>query len=183
MAQLAVMAVMFIGSAYKGAQQKKLKDQEAIAFTEARDRRMAAATREAAEEERNAEFMYSRALAVAGWQGGTQADAGINAMLADLAAEGEYRVLSTMWAGQNEAEGLSFRAEAARREGEAAYEAGIINGITSAVSGYFGMGGGNPLGNFSTSRQMELGLNAAARSTSASVIPRPSGFESSRWSY
>jgi len=132
---------MFVASAYKGAQQKKLKDQEAIAYTEAADRRMAAATAEMAEERRKKEFMYSRALAVAGAQSGRTSDPGITTLLADLNAEGEYRILSKLWTGQTEAEGLRFRAEAARREGKAAYQAGIINGITSAVSSYASMGG------------------------------------------
>ncbi len=182
MAQLAVAAVMFVASAYKGAQQKKLKDKEATAYVEAADRRMAAATHEADEERRNKEFMYSRALAVAGAQTGDTRDVGIVTLLADLNAEGEYRVMSKIWAGQNEAEGLQFRAEAARREGEAAYTAGIINGITSAVSSYYGMGGSAGL---SQSEQMKRGLEAskAAGGVSIPSVSRPSGFESSRWGY
>lgn len=140
--QLAVAAVMFVASAYKGKQQQKLKIQEETAYREAADRRMAAATAEASEERRKKEFMYSRALAVAGAQSGRTSDPGITTLLADLNAEGDYRVLSTIWAGQNEAEGLRFRAEAARREGDAAWTAGLVNGVTSAVSAYVGMGGG-----------------------------------------
>lgn len=174
MAQLAVAAVMFLGSAYKGAQAKKLKDQEALAYEAARDRRMAAATREVAEERRKKEFMYSRALAVAGSQGASQADPGIHALLSDLNAEGEYRMLSVMWAGTNEAEGLRYRAEAARREGEAAYDAGIVTGITSAVSSYYGMGGfsGKP-----------APTGGGGGGSSGTTIPRPSGFEASRWGF
>ncbi len=60
--------------------------------------------------------------------------------------EGEYRVMSVLWNGLNEAEGLQFRAEAAEREGKAAQTAGIIDGVTSAVSAYVGMGGkGSPV--------------------------------------
>jgi len=164
---------MFVGSAYKGAQAKKLKDKEALAYDEARDRRAAAATREGAEEKRKKEFMYSRALAVAGAQGASQADPGVNALLADLNAEGEYRMLSVLWSGMTEAEGLGFRADAARREGEAAYSAGIINGITSAVSSYYGMGGFNA----------KPAPGTSAASGGGASIPRPSGFEESRWGF
>jgi len=156
--QLAVAAVMFVGSAYKGAQKKKLKEKEAQAYIEARDRRMAAATREAAEARREKEFMYSRALASSGKQSGKTSEPGIATLLADLNAEGEYHVMSRIWAGQNEAEGLAFRAEAARREGEAAYMSGLINGVTSAVSSYYGMGGSQGL---TTQDQMSRGLDAA----------------------
>ncbi len=177
MAKLAVMAVMAIGQLYKGAQQKKLKDREADAYRVAADRRMAAATRELAAEKREKEFMYSRALAVAGAQTGRTSDPGITTLLADLNAEGEYRMLSVLWAGQNEAEGLIFRAEAARREGRAAKDASYINAITSAVSGYYGMGGGSPFGGFGQSEQMKRGLLAAK--TSKLKIPQynlPEGY-------
>ena len=113
---------------------------------------MAITSREMAEEIRNKKLMHSRAIVVAGASGaGTD---GITKLLGDLNTEGEYRVMSTLWNGMNEAEGLEFRAKAAEREGKAAQTAGIINGITSAVSAYTGMkpspaapgGGGTKLG-------------------------------------
>lgn len=161
MAQLAVMAVMAGAEIYKGKQKKKLKEQEAVGYREAAKRRLGVAHREMADERRTKEFMYSRALAVMGAQGATQADPGINALLADLNAEGEYRVLSRLWAGQNEAEGLQFRAEAAIREGRAAEKASYASAVTTAVSSYYGMGGGNPFGKFSQKGQMEAGTAAA----------------------
>lgn len=141
MAQLAVMAFMAVGELYKGKQQEKLKEQERQAYLDAADRRQAAMTHEAAEEGRKRDFMLSRALAVAGAQSGDTTDAGVQTLLSDLNAEGDYRVLSTIWLGQTEAEGLRFRAEAARREGKAAKKASYINAVTSAVSGYTSMGG------------------------------------------
>lgn len=127
-----------IAGAYKGMQAKKLKDQEAKGIREAAGRTMAITSREMAEEIRNKELMHSRAIAVAGVSGaGT---AGLTKLLGDLNTEGEYRVMSVLWNGLNEAEGLEFRAEAAEREGKAAQQAGWIDGITSAVSAYVGMG-------------------------------------------
>ena len=162
MAQIAVMAVMAGAELYKGAQQKKLKEQEAAGYRDAARRRLGVAHREMADERRTKQFMYSRALAVMGAQGDTQASPGINALLADLNAEGEYRVLSRLWAGQNEAEGLQFRAEAAIREGRAAQKASYVNAVTSAVSAYYGMGGkSGDAAKFSTSGQMAAGTKAA----------------------
>ena len=134
---------MLVAGAYKGYQAKKLKDQEAQGFRDAAGRQMAITSREMAEEIRNKELMHSRAIVVAGMSGaGTD---GLTKLLGDLNTEGEYRVMSVLWNGQNEAEGLQFRAEAAEREGDAAQTAGIIDGITSAVSAYVGMGGkGSP---------------------------------------
>jgi hypothetical protein len=173
MAQLAVAVVMGAAQIYKGAQQKKLKEQEAVGYRDAARRRLGVAHREMAEERRNKEFMYSRALAVMGAQGATQADPGINALLADLNAEGEYRVLSRLWAGQNEAEGLQFRADAAIREGRAAVKASYVNAVTSAVSAYYGMGGKDTdtLGRFSQKSQMERGLTAAANDPRLAAVP------------
>ena len=140
MAQIAVAAVMLIAGAYKGYEAKKLKEEEAQGYRDAAGRQMAITSREMQEEARNKELMHSRAIAVAGLSGaGTD---GLTKMLGDLNAEGEYRVMSVLWNGQNEAEGLQYRAEAAEREGKAAQTAGIIDGITSAVSAYVGMGGG-----------------------------------------
>jgi len=130
---------MLVAGAYKGYQAKKLKEQEAQGYRDAAGRQMAITSREMAEEIRNKELMHSRAIAVAGASGaGTD---GLTKLLGDLNTEGEYRVMSVLWNGQNEAEGLQFRAEAAEREGKAAQTAGIIDGVTSAVSAYVGMGG------------------------------------------
>lgn len=169
MAQLAVMAVMAVGQLYKGKQQQKLKEREAQAYLDAADRRQAAMTQEVAEDQRAKELMYSRALLIAGAQTGNTSDAGIQTLLADLNAEGDYRILSTIWIGQTEAEGLRFRAEAARREGDAAKTASRISAVTSALTAYVGMGGPDAalFGSFGQKAKMERGLQAATVSREA----------------
>lgn len=145
MAQLAVAATMFVASAYKGRQVQKTKEREAEAYLDAADRRQAAMTREISEEQRKQEHMESRFRAVAAMQGGGGlGTSGITRLLGDLNAEGEYNILATMWQGMNDVEGLNFRAEAAEREGDAAFTSGIVSGIASAVSSYAGMGGFDP---------------------------------------
>ena len=133
MAQLAAVAA---GGAQliKAWQIKKLKIEETKGYREAKNRSMAATTREMAEEERNKEYMHSRALAVAAASGAGVDDPGMVKVLADLNAEGEYRIMSRLWSGQNEAEGLVYRAEAAKREGSAAMTAGMINAVWSVMS-------------------------------------------------
>ena len=126
---------------YKAKQAEKLKKMEAQAYLDAADRRAAAMTHEVQEEKRRRDNMYSRALAVIGAQTGDTSEAGVQTLLADLNAEGDYRILSTVYTGVQEADALRFRAEAAQREAEAAKDAGYINAIASAVSGYVGMGG------------------------------------------
>jgi hypothetical protein len=161
---------MLVAGAYKGYQAKKLKEEEAKGLQEAAVRQMAITSREMAEEIRNKELMHSRAIAVAGLSGaGTD---GLTKLLGDLNTEGEYRVMSVLWNGQNEAQGLIYRAEAARREGKAAQTAGIIDGVTSAVSAYVGMGGAakNPKG-VNIKKLYKKGTLIDAPIPGANVIP------------
>lgn len=81
--------------------------------------RRAVGTREAAEERRNAEFAYSRALAVAAASGGGVQNPTVIKLLADLQAEGDYRVLSRLYTAEEEAQGTDFRSDVALREGRA----------------------------------------------------------------
>lgn len=131
---------MFVAGAYKGLQERKAKNKEAQAYLDASGRRMAAATRDIAEESRKKEMMYGRAIAVSASSGGGVDTATVVNLLGDLNAEGEYRMMSAMYMGQEEAAGLTYRADAARREGDAAFTAGLINGVTSAISTGYGMG-------------------------------------------
>lgn len=174
MAQIAAVAVMAVGALYKGAQEKKLKDQEAEGLQDASYRRLASASREVAEEERNKEFMHSRALAVAAASGAGTGH-GVTKLLGDLNAEGMYRMMSRLWTGQDEAEGLQFRAEQARREGDAAVKASYINAVTSAVSTASGFGGFSG-GSASSSAAVGAGASGA-------TVARPAGFEASRWGF
>jgi hypothetical protein len=64
---------------------------------------------------------------------------------ADLAAEGEYRVLSRVWQGQNDAQGLIARAESSFKAARDAKVMGVFNAITSAYSAFKGAGGGAPV--------------------------------------
>lgn len=157
---------MLVAGAYQGYMAKKLKEEEAQGYRDAAGRQMAITSREMAEEIRNKELMHSRAIAVAGLSGaGTD---GLTKLLGDLNTEGEYRVMSVLWNGLNEAEGLQFRAEAAEREGKAAQTAGIINGITSAVSAYVGMGGGG-------STAPAVGATPSLGPTGTNFSPVPGG--------
>ncbi len=149
---------MLVAGAYKGYQAKKLKEEEAKGLQEASVRQMAITSREMSEEIRNKKLMHSRAIAVAGASGaGT---AGLTKLLGDLNTEGEYRIMSVLWNGLNAAQALQYRAEAAQREGKAAQTAGIIDGITSAVSAYVGMGGkGDPGAPVSTAKSTAIDMS------------------------
>ena len=140
MAEVALIAAGG-AQAIKAYKTRKFKDAEAEGYRDARNRRMAAATREMQEEERRKEFMHSRAIALAAASGAGVDDPTMVKLLGDLNAEGEYRVMSKLWAGQDDAAGLQFRAEAAEREGDTAIELAPLNIVTSALSAYGAAGG------------------------------------------
>lgn len=86
-------------------------------------------------ERRRAKLVRSRALAVAGASGAGVSDPGINTILDDIDAEGEYRALSDLSSGEYLATGLRAGAGAARREGTAYRNAGYTRAASTALSG------------------------------------------------
>lgn len=138
MATIAKVAVGAGSALYKGNVLRKKKLQEAEAYRDAKNRTMAAATREMEEERRTKEFMHSRAVALAAASGGGVDDPTVVKLLGDINAEGEYRVMSRLWAGQDRAEGLLFRSEVARRESDDARTAGVFNALTAGLDAYYG---------------------------------------------
>ncbi len=129
-------------SAIQSYQERQLKIDEIKGYREAKNRSMAATTRELAEEQRNKKFMHSRALALAAFSGAGVDDPGMVKILGDLNAEGEYRVMSKLWSGINEAQGLIYRAEQAEREEKSMRIAGAITALTAAGEGYSSASGG-----------------------------------------
>lgn len=87
--------------------------------------------------------MNSRALAVGAASGAGTSGPGFVKVLSDLDAEGEYRVMARLWNAQNDADGLYFRADAARREMKATNSMAMVNALTSATVAYFGAKGGS----------------------------------------
>lgn len=118
----------------EGAQVRKQKMQEANALEDAAGRKMAATTAQMEEDARLKAHMESRAIAVAAAGGGGVDDPTVVNLIGDLNAEGEYRILSSLYVGQSEATGLREQAYAARREGNAALNAGYVKGLTTVMS-------------------------------------------------
>ncbi len=118
MAQLALAAKVY-SSIRAGNEAKKSGDIEARELRKRANARRAAGHREAAEEQRNAELAYSRALSIAAASGGGVSDPGVVKLFADLQAEGDFRVLSRLFVSEDEAQGIEYRSEVAQREGKA----------------------------------------------------------------
>lgn len=163
MAQVAIPLALGYSEYRKGRELEKQKKREAQSYMEASQRRQAAMTREVAEEKRKRDVMEARALTVAAASGAGVDVPGVINLIGDLNAEGWYRMLAAMYTGQTEAAGYQFRAEAARAEASAAKQAGIIGGITSAITGYYMMGG------FSTVDPVKGGLSTVSPGSYSAV--------------
>lgn len=114
------------GNAANAAAQHQAAQLEAAGQTE-----RAIAQREAEENRRQARLMQSRARAVGAASGG-----GIDLDLAgDIAEEGEYRALTSIWEGEEAAKGRKAQAAAARFEGKQAKKAGYLKAGKTLLSG------------------------------------------------
>lgn len=90
----------------------------------------ATAQRAAAEERRMARLANSRLQAVA--QGGGT-DAGVVNLAGDIAAEGEYRALTSLYEGEERAASLRHSANVKRYEGKQAKYAGVLDAATTVL--------------------------------------------------
>lgn len=87
--------------------------------------------RAAAEERRQAQLVQSRLQARAGGGG---LDESVTKAAGDIAAEGEYRSLVSMFEAEERARGLETQAAARRYDGRQARVAGALRGIGSVVA-------------------------------------------------
>ena len=94
------------------------------------------------EERRQAELVRSRAVAVAGSSGTAVDSVGLNTIYGDISAEGEYRALTALWNGEEEAIGLEFAARNKKSSAKWGLAAGALK-TAGAVSSAASMQGAN----------------------------------------
>lgn len=87
--------------------------------------------RDAIEKRRQAALVNSRLQAVAG---GGAGDVGVVNLAADIAGEGEYRALTSLFEGESDAIALENKARVEIAKGKAARTAGYISAIPSLLS-------------------------------------------------
>jgi len=157
----------------KGSKARAAKIQEAKALEDAANRKMAVTTAEMAEQKRVKAHMESRAIAVAAASGGGVDDPTIVQLIGDLNAEGEYRVMSRLWVGQNEAKGLRFQANEARKEGEDALNQAYVS-VAKTVMSFAGGGFG---GGFGGAASIGPAANKVTASSKSAVQVQYGGLE------
>lgn len=110
----------------------------------------ASSQRSAYEERRNARLLQSRALAVAGASGGGVSDPTVVNLMARLSGEGEYRALTALYEGEEQARQREAEAKARRKEAKSTKTAGYLSAAGSVLQGastlYTRFGNGGPTG-------------------------------------
>lgn len=93
----------------------------------------ASAQRLAIEQRRQAELLSSRALAVAAASGAGVDDPTVLNIMANIAGEGEYRALTALYEGEEEARGLELNADARRREAKNTKKAAKFSALGTII--------------------------------------------------
>lgn len=122
---------------YSGVQKKRSADDEAKQMRHKAAARRAESGSAAREERRQGRIKKSRAQAVAAAGGGSLADPTIVNLMGDLEAESEYRALTRLYEGEEEALGLETGAKIRKREGKVALVTSVLSSADS-LSGKYG---------------------------------------------
>ena len=116
------------------AQAKQLKNEAAQLEAQALTER-ATSQRESIEQRRNARFAQSRALALSAASDASASDRSIETIISDIAGEGEYRALTALYNGEEQASSLEMQAKARRKEAKNAKTAGLISALGTILEG------------------------------------------------
>ncbi len=125
------MAMSAGGTLAGGAADQAAADTQAMQLDQQAGQRRATAQRQAVESRREAKLLESRALAVGAASGG-----GVDfTRIGDIAAEGEYRALASLYEGEEGALGLEAQAGAARTSGKNAMGAATFDAAGTLLKG------------------------------------------------
>lgn len=121
--------------AYSGIEQGKAAqaNAETVAIQQEREGKAAQAEsqRDALNERKKANYAASRALAVSAASGAGVADD----VIADIEAEGDYRFLTSLYAGDTDAQLANFAAGSTRRTGRARQRGAYMNAGSTILGG------------------------------------------------
>lgn len=95
-------------------------------------------------ERKKARLVHSRALAVAGASGAGVSDPQITDILSNVDAEGEINALNSLFTGDNQAQGLRYQGQVARRLGASKAMAGYAAAASRAFNSFTDFANNNP---------------------------------------
>jgi hypothetical protein len=120
------------GTILSGYQQAKEDKSEANQLDAAAGQERASSQRQGMEEQRQSQLVQSRALALAAAGGGASDPTVVND-IANIAGEGEYRSLTALYNGDQQARTYEAKATGLRKEAKNAKLSGWINGVGSIL--------------------------------------------------
>lgn len=124
-----------VGQYKAGRERKRSLDDQATQLRRNAQVRRAVSHREAADERQLSDLIQSKALAAAAASGAGVTNPNMVRILGDLDAEGEYRALSRLFAGENEAEGMEAEAANLNKAGKAAEFGGKVAAVATILTG------------------------------------------------
>lgn len=122
-------AVQGVGTILSANSQAKALRKQADQLDIQAGQERASSQRQSMEEQRQARLAMSRGLAVAAASGGGASDPTVVNALANLAGEGEFRALTALYNGDQQALSTEADATARRKEAKNVKRAGLIQGI------------------------------------------------------
>jgi hypothetical protein len=141
---MASAAISIIGQQQTARSQQAALNYQARQLEQKAGQERAIAQRQGIEDRRQAQLAQSRVQALAGGGG---ADESVLNLTGDIAAEGEYNALTSLYGGEQSALGREGQAAGLRMEGKAARRAanwssvGTIFSTASSMYGKYGQGG------------------------------------------
>ena len=131
----AASAVIGVGTTLMaGKQQNDLAAFEAGQMIESAKAERAVSQREAEQERKRSKYIQSRAKSLAAASGASASDPTIENIIGGLDAEGEYRALSALYNGEQQAEGMEMGAKVRRIEGRDARRAANYKAANTLMS-------------------------------------------------
>lgn len=140
-------AASALGAVQSGRSQQQAANYQAAQYTQQAGQQRATAQRAAMEQRRRARLAQSSLQARAAASGAGALDPTVLDLEGNIAGEGEYRALTALYEGEEQARGLENAASVKRFEGKQARSAGNARAMNSVIGGAstlferFGQGG------------------------------------------
>ena len=128
-------AVSAMGQIQAGKAQQKAANYQAAQADQAAQQSRASAQRGAAEELRRSRIIQGNAIAAAAGSGGSASDPTVANIVGNIAGEGKYRAMTSIFEGENQGNNYENQAAGLRMEGKSARKAGTISALGTIASG------------------------------------------------
>lgn len=124
-----------VGAIKQGQDQQFEAQQQAAALRNQANADAAASDRQAIQQRRQSGYLQSRVQALAAASGAGATDPTVLSIQGQIAGEGEYHALTSLYEGSTSSENLRAQSQAAINAGQSAARAGVLKGIATPLVG------------------------------------------------